>query len=724
MINEDPDAFARAVGAVRGGADAAELARGLLDRLEQGEQLGLLDGDMPFWPGLHSILNEGYNVRPLVHGEVSRLGVPGVRFVDGPRGCVSGNGTAFPVPMARGATWDVTLEERVGDVIGREVVVQGGNFFGGVCINLPRHPAWGRAQETYGDEPYHLGEFGAALVRGTQKHVMACVKHYALNSMENARFKVDVRISREDLHDMYLPHFKRVADEGVVGVMSAYNMVEGEWAGENAYLLTTVLRDYWGFQGIVVSDFVLGLRDAAKSLEAGLDLEEPYQQQRAVHLPGALAEGRIGWDLVERSGLRLLAAQLRHYAAKPDVDTKHEMVSKDARALAREVASRAMVLLRNEEVAGAAVLPIDPAKVQRLAVVGRLAEARNMGDHGSSDVRPPDFVTPLAGIRAAFPEAELLVATDDDPARAAEAAAQADYAIVIAGYNERDEGEYSSPESTMTPETAACYPPLPEGVSMDMGSNESFMAGSFGGDRAQLTLRAEDEAIIAAVSAANPRTVVAVVTAGAVIMEAWRDLPPAILIMWYAGMEGGHALADIITGKHNPSGRLPYSIPTSPDHLPWFDRDATEITYGRLHGQRLLDDLGVPAAFPHGFGLSYTRWSIDAASVQRINDEAITVTAAVKNAGDRDGIHVVQVYATSDAGPYAGQRMLVGFGCVNVAAGASASAQFEGSLLPLARWDEATATRKIPPLSTIRLEVGAFAGDPAAVACKLTELDA
>ena len=147
----------------RSGVSTTDLAQRLCARLTEAERLGLLDGDQPFWSGLASMMNEGYNIRPIVHGAVDRLGIPGIRFVDGPRGCVAGAGTAFPVPMARGATWDVALEERVGEVIGREVRAQGGNFFGGVCINLPRHPAWGRIQDTYGDEPYHLGEFGAAL---------------------------------------------------------------------------------------------------------------------------------------------------------------------------------------------------------------------------------------------------------------------------------------------------------------------------------------------------------------------------------------------------------------------------------------------------------------------------------------------------------------------------------------------------------------------------------
>ena len=193
----------------------------LFGHLTQDEKIKMMSGDLPFWTGMADMLGGGYADHPWVAGAVPRLGIPGVRFADGPRGVIMDGGTTFPVSMGRGATFDPELEERVGDVIGRELRAMGGNFFGGVCINLLRHPAWGRAQETYGEDPMHLGEFGAALVRGVQKHVMACAKHYTLNSMENARFSVDVTIAPRPLHEIYLRHFKRAVEEGVASIMSA-----------------------------------------------------------------------------------------------------------------------------------------------------------------------------------------------------------------------------------------------------------------------------------------------------------------------------------------------------------------------------------------------------------------------------------------------------------------------------------------------------------------------
>ena len=716
--------FDQAVEAVRSGATPESQAKKLYDQLTEDERLGLLDGDMPFWQGMAEMQTVGYNTRPYVHGAVDRLGIPGTRFVDGPRGCVSGHGTAFPVSMARGATWDVDLEERVGEVIGQEIRAMEGNFFGGVCINLPRHPAWGRIQETYGDDPYHLGEFGAALTRGTQKYVMACAKHYALNSMENARFQVDVTIDEADLHDVYLPHFKRCVDEGVAAIMSAYNSVNGEWAGQNEYILTDVLRKQWGWKGITVSDFIWGLRDGGKSLNAGLDLEEPLIQQRGMHLRRQLAEGETSWEMVERAGVRLIAAQLRSYATRAEgaFDVKN-MASAESRKLSREVAARGMVLLKNDAVAGSPVLPLEPGKVQSIAVIGRLALKGNMGDKGSSDVRPPSFVTPLEGIQAAFPGAQITVVGEDDPKAAAEAARKAQVAVVVAGFTERDEGEYVGSETMSRPELLALFPPIPPEMEAAMASaNSSENEGNvimtsgdeYGGDRVSLTLRPIDEEIIQAVAAANPRTVVSIVAAGAVLTEAWRQKVPAILMMWYAGMEGGHALADVLTGAKNPSGRLPFSIPTSTEHLPSFDRHATAITYDRFHGQRLLDKLGAAPAYPHGFGLSYTTFTIDDVTVSEAAEGGARVKATVTNTGKRDGHHVVQVYGRRASGPHAGELWLTGFAAVKVPAGKTVPVEVKVSFTPLALWDKKAKKRILPEASNVVLEVGSFAHDPAA----------
>ncbi|MDR0849173.1 MAG: glycoside hydrolase family 3 C-terminal domain-containing protein [Propionibacteriaceae bacterium] len=700
-----------------------EAVSDLLAELTEQEKLSLLDGDVPFWDGLADMLSNGYNYVPIEMGRIDRLGILGLRFSDGPRGVVMGASTAFPVSMARGATWDVDLEERVGLAIGREARAQGANFFGGVCVNLPRHPAWGRAQETYSEDPILLGEFGAALTRGVQRNVMAVVKHFALNSMENARFKVDVTVDEAALHEVFLPHFRRVIEEGVAGVMTSYNCVNGEWAGQNASLLQGVLRDEWGFQGVTVSDFIWGLRDATKSLHAGLDVEEPFAQQRAQHLPTDLATGRASWDDVDRAARRILRTQLAHYASRERDEPTEVVFSAEHRGLAREVAATSMVLLKNEPVDGTPLLPLSAESLGRIALIGRLADAENTGDHGSSDVHPPQVITPLRGLREALPGTVIVTVSEDDPIAAASAAAESDVAIVVVGYTAADEGEFIG--SSVFAETAlmATLPPVgdsPAGQALManadqlMGANVSIVGSSgAGGDRESLRLREADVEIIRAVAEANPRTVVVIVTAGAVITEEWRDDVPAVLLSWYAGSEGGAALADVLRGTVDAAGRLPFSIPATENDLPFLDRDASAITYDKWFGQRLLDRNGHIAAFPLGFGLSYTDFALVAADVVSANSESIDIHVEVRNSGSRSGRHVVQVYGRPiDAGDDFPTRVLLGFSPLTVAAGESGTVSIQASTRPLQRWTDGGFH---PACAAVGLEVSSYSGDPAAI---------
>lgn len=212
---------------------------------------------------VHRFVRFHYNYRPYWAAGVARYNIPLVGFSDGPRGVVVGHSTCFPVAMARAATWDVDLQEGVGDVIGRECRAQGANFFGGVCVNLLHHPAGGRAQESYGEDPFLVGEMCAALVRGVSHHnVMACVKHYALNNIEDTRLKgVDIELDERTLREVYLPHFKRSIQAGAASVMGAYNKVRGEYCCENKYLLKDILKDEWGFRGFTISDFLFAIHD-------------------------------------------------------------------------------------------------------------------------------------------------------------------------------------------------------------------------------------------------------------------------------------------------------------------------------------------------------------------------------------------------------------------------------------------------------------------------------
>jgi beta-glucosidase len=689
--------FEKAAAAVAGGADPQVEAGALVEAMTPEERRWCLDGDVPFWAGLSDLGRGGYHKRPFPAAVVERLGVPGFRFSDGPRGVVIGPATAFPVSIGRGATWDVELEERIGDAIGRELRAVGADLYGGVCVNVLRHPAWGRAQETYGEDPFHVGELGAALTRGVQRHAMACVKHFACNSMENARFKVDVSVDDEALHEVFLPHFRRIVDEGVASVMSAYNSVNGEWCGQSHALLTDVLRDEWGFEGFVISDWIFGLRDAGPSVTAGLDVEMPYRMIRAFGLDAAVEAGEVTEEDISRRVTSTVATLLRFADVLsepvPGVDV---LACPEHRALAREAATKAIVLLRNEPVDEAAVLPLDPGALRRVAVLGRLAALRNLGDHGSSDVWAPEVVTPLDGLRAALPDA---VVEHHD---AATDAAGADVAVVVVGYTADDEGEYIGESGTShlgalfpgpdDPELAERFtasaardpwPAPPEGVGRQ-GGGVGFAAG---GDRVSLRLHEDDEALITAVAAANPRTVVAVVAGSAVLMDRWIDAVPAVVQAWYGGMEGGAALADVLLGAAAPSGRLPFTVPADEAHLPPFDREADAVTYDAWHGWWRLERDGHQPAFPFGFGLTYTDFALGPWTLERDGDDVV-LRGSVVNTGARGGSDVVQVYG----GRRGSRRRLVGFARVDAPAGGASPVELH---LPLDRFAvRAGAARK------------------------------
>lgn len=683
MNNAAASPYDLALERVRDGANAREEARALIQQMTQEERLHCLDGGSPFWAGMKDMSTGGYHMRPFPACRVPRLGIRGFHFSDGPRGVVIGPATAFPVSMARGASFDPELEERIGDAIGRELRAVGADLYGGVCVNLLRHPAWGRAQETYGEDPFHVGEMGAALARGAQRHVMATVKHFALNSMENARFRVDVRCDERTLHEVYLPHFKRIIDEGIACVMSAYNSVNGHFAGENHDLLTAVLRDEWGFDGYVISDWIFGLRDGVKSVHAGLDVEMPYRMIRHAPIVEAVESGELSMEVVDRAVENTLSTLLRFGVGALDRQPHDVLASPAHRALAREAAVESMVLLQNEHIDGRPLLPLDASSLRSVAVLGRLSDVHNLGDGGSSDVLAPHVVTPLEGIRSAFPGVDVLHADGSELSDAVRAAGASDVAIVVVGYTKEDEGEFigasqdtahlasfipKSEDETLVGQfhqyVADNHWPLP-GTYAQRPRDVNF---SVGGDRSSLRLLPDDVELIRAVSAVQPRTIVVVVGGSAVVMSEWSDSVPAVLMSWYCGMEGGHALADVLCGVAEPGGRLPFVVPIDESHLPFFDAEASEITYEYLHGQWLLDSRGITPHFPFGFGKSYTEFELTNVRTTSHSD-VVDVSVDVRNVGARPGSTVVQVFASLDSSTERAPRRMVAFTKVRLSPG-------------------------------------------------------
>jgi beta-glucosidase len=649
-----------------------EQARRQLAQMSLREKTEQMSGSTPLFPGLFEVWL-AYNKRPLPAGENRRLSIPAICFSDGPRGVVMNHSTCFPVTMARGASWDTDLEERVGDAMGVEARSLGANFMGSVCINLLRHPAWGRAQETYGEDPCHLGEMGAALVRGIQRHAMACIKHFAANSIENSRFHVDVRISERTLREVYLPHFKRCVDEGAAAVMSAYNKVNGHYCGHNSHLLRDILKKEWGFDGLAMSDFVLGIRNG-RAANAGMDIEMPLTIHFGKRLMRLVRKGTVSEEVIDEAVVRILRRKIRFaQIGQPERYRPEAVVSPEHKALAREAAQKSMVLLKNEPVGADLhrVLPVDTARFKRIAVIGRLAAVPNTGDRGSSMARPPYVFTPLEGIRAAVPRGCEIVYNDGRNAgKAADIARKADTAIVMVGYTHKDEGEYMFTK---------------------------------GGDRDSLALKPHDEDLIMRTVAANANTVVVLMGGSAIITEAWREKVPALLMAWYPGMEGGHALADVLLGKANPSGKLPCVFPKSKRQLPFFDKRAKSIEYGYLHGYRLMDEQGQVPAFPFGYGLSYTTFAYKNLQIDQSEigpDESLKVSVDVTNTGDVSGDEVVQFYAG-----YEGSRVerpvkeLKGFSKIHLEPGQTKRVDFSLAAKQLAYYDEQQARWIVEPLT-------------------------
>ncbi len=697
---DDARAFAEAAARVAAGAEAKAEASALVQRMTRDEALDMLDGDTDFWPAVEDLFSGGINAHAFPAAACERLGIPGFWFADGPRGCVVGPSTVFPVSMARGASFDPELEERVGEAIGAELRASGATYTGAVCMNLVRHPAWGRSQETYGEDPHHVGEMAAALTRGLQRHVLACMKHFALNSMENARFSVDVVADERALHEVYLPHFRRVVEEDVASVMSAYNSVNGHYCGENRVLLQGVLRDEWGFDGFVTSDWLLGLRDGPKSVRAGLDVEMPARQVRAMTLRPALEDGTLDLADVELRATAVVATLLR-FSALTSQRFEPEVLACDVhRRLAHEACVAGTVLLRNATLRdGRRLLPRAPGEVRRVVVLGELAARPNLGDAGSSSIRQPEVVLPLDGVRAAYPDAEVVLGDRAEDARSA------DLVVVVVGNTRREEGEFVGGQLTAFDEL---LPPAPDGADLSAFAQPEGGAPvggrTRGGDRASLRLLPEHERLVEEAAACSDRVVVCVMGGGTFVMP-WLDEVGAALHLFYPGMQGGAALGDMLTGVAEPGGRLPLVMPRGEADLGSFDPEATSVVYDLFHGQWLLDRSDTPPHRPFGFGLGYTSFQVAEAEIE---DGGDAVRIVARNVGHRAGSTVVQVYASlPDSAWERPVRRLVGFAKVRGEAGAAAEVRIA------IHWDALRVRsegRFLTEAGTYRLEIGQAAG--------------
>lgn len=632
-------------------------AASLVAELDLSTKVRLLSGH-DFW-----------TTEPLPH-----QGVDSVMMTDGPHGLrkqdassdnigmfASMPATCFPTASALGSTWDAGLAEEVGAALGREAADAGVSLLLGPGLNLKRHPAGGRNFEYLSEDPLLSGRLAGAMVRGIQSQgVGACLKHYVANNQESDRFRVDTVVDERALRELYLTGFEiAVRESAPWAVMSSYNRVNGEHTGESTRLVRDILRGEFGFDGMVVSDW-MAVSDRVAGLRAGLDLEMPSSHGAwDAQVIAAVESGALDVALVDEACTRVVAFALRAADARdarpeassaPDLDAHH--------ALARRVAAAGSVLLTND-----GILPL--ASADDLAVIGAFAEWPRFQGAGSSLVNATRVTTVIDALDARN--------------------AQITYAP---GYN---------------PATGETFDALIE-QAVDTASRASAVllmvglpatAETEGLDRTHLSLPEAHVRLIEAVTAVNKRTIVAV-SAGAPVDMSWADKPAAVLLSYLGGQASGEALIDVLLGEAEPRGRLAESIPVSAADLPAhanFASHPTQVEYreGLNVGYRFHDTWGVPARFGFGHGLGYTAFAFGTPTAT-LAGRACSVTVPVNNAGARAGTAVVQVYvhAASASGARPEQE-LKGFATLKLAPGETTSVTIELDERAFAVYDAAAA---------------------------------
>ena len=576
------------------------------------------------FPHIYVGLNERLNIPPWVLSDGPR----GARVLDKDVNAV----TTFPVAMARAASWNTNLEYRVHDVISKEMRANKTNYAATPCINLLRHPGWGRAQETYGEDPWLLGEFGVAAVKGIEKNnVMACPKHFALNSIENSRWVIDVSVDERALREVYLPHFKKVIQKGKpASIMSAYNKVRGKYSGSNEELLTNILKNDWEFDGFISTDWMYGVYDGIEAINAGLNVEMPWQDEYNYNsIKEGLKNGEISIKNIDELVLSTLKTRLKYAFSYDSLSYTHDLILSDSHiSLAREVSEESMVLIKNDN-----ILPFELGENFKIGVIGRLADTENTGDLGSSNSNPPYVVTSFEGIKNYHINSNNKVYLDEanDINKSVELAKELDQVILIVGYDYSDEGEYIMSRGQMLKSAEA---------------KKLIGAKGVGGDRISLKLREDDEILIKEISKVNDNVVVVYIGGSAIDMSSWEHDVPSIIFSWYSGMEGGNALAKIIYGDVNPSGKLPFTIAKNESDYPYFNPYTDTITYGYYHGYSLFEKYRKDIAYPFGHGLSYSKFKYENFNLVNYNsnDSILNFSVDLTNISNIGGKEVSQLY--------------------------------------------------------------------------------
>jgi beta-glucosidase len=617
---------------------------------------------------------------------IPRLGIPAFHIANGPAGVGPAGdkpqlpATAMPSPILLASTWDPTLAKRYGIIIGRESRDLDEDLLESPDINIARVPQNGRTFEAFGEDPWLVSQMAVNEIQGIQsQHVIANVKHYAVNNQETQRGSINAIVDERTLREIYLPAFAASIEQGqCASIMGAYNKVNGTYCCENDELLNQILKKDWGFKGFVTSDFG-AVHSTAPSALAGLDLEMPTGKYFGTNLEAAVASGRVPLSVIDDKLIRrfrtMMAFGLFDHVVKPKTIPAH----KDG-AEARQVAEAGMVLLKNT----GHELPLNPKRLGSVAVIGPFAAKAETGGGGSSQVVPLYTVAPVDGIQQRLgAKARVSFSDGKDIAAAVALAKSADMAIVMVGDDETEGRDHS------------------------------------------LQLSGNQDELIQAVAAANPHTVVVLKTGSAIFMP-WLDQVPAVLEAWYPGEEDGHAVAAVLFGDVNPSGKLPITFPKQLADLPANTREQYPGTHGAAHysegvfvGYRHFDTENIEPLFPFGYGLSYTTFAYTNLTIRSQNLSAgsnsagaVTIDFKVANTGPRSGQEVVQAYVGFPSTTAVPQppKQLKGFEKVALRPGQTRRVRLTLDARALSYWDINTHDWKIQP-GTYHIMIGSSSRD-------------
>ena len=662
-----------------------ERAEMVLKEMTLDEKISLLHGNgMPGWPGSPAELAHfGNGGAGFVMG-IPRLGIPMIQMSDAAYGvrASASNGcysTALPSPLGSAASWDPQAACEYGALIGRELRAQGYNMTLGGGTNITREPRNGRTFEYLGEDPILAGTLVGNRIKCEQaQHVIGDIKHYAANDQESGRNEVNVIIGKRALHETDLLAFEIGVVIGQPGaVMCSYNALNGDFGCENKYLLTTVLKGNWKFPGFVVSDWG-GTHSTVKASAAGLDNEEPLDTFFGPKLKQAVESGRVPMSQIDDHARRVLRSEFA--SGIVDYPNKKSVIDVEANLeIARKIEEQSIVLLKNDQ----NILPLDRTKVRSIAIIGKNADMGMISGGGSAQVDPPGSsepkwlehvwfpTSPLNAVKAKSTSADVKFDSGADPAKAAELAKTSNVAIVFAH-------QWTS-----------------EGM-----------------DLPNLSLPDNQDALIAAVAAANPHAIVVLETGTAVTMP-WIDQVAGVLEVWYAGSKGADAVANVLFGDINPSAKLPMTFPLSLNDLPrttvaqppqsgrgpenggLLEKPTFDVHYdeGLKVGYKWYEAEKKPVLFPFGFGLSYTTYSYS--NLRILPGAETTVTFTLKNTGKRAGEEIAQVYAAVPADAGEPPKRLVGWSKVKLNSGESKDVKVSIPNKYLSVWDESASTWRL-----------------------------